>query len=375
MDSVNDYILKLDKISRYYQSQDSFEQKEVYNSVLNKLRELYRRQPKDFTDQYIVEINKLKIIIQNHGSLKINNCYFYLHKELDEMSVYVITPIGEYSFLNNLLLNSKLENDEIEIKLNNINEIDFIFDKIKKVYLYPAPNQKTVLFKEGYMFYNIYINCKFITTKYNEYSGQYTIYIEGLNNSKYYRTYSHRDVRIDYHAYEEDRIIEMTTDDCIYYFCTLDEYNQGIVLESDFDGGDIYSNKECHINKEEFKKEKEEFKKEIENKLLNIIKKKNKDSLVIELKEYMDKHIGIFPHPGIEIECMYEYICNVIDEIIDFRTDDVLNYNLELIYKLLDADFSHFYSYEENLTKDEYFDEDLSYVDSYLNNIPNDDYI
>lgn len=164
----------------------------MYNYILNKLRELYRGQSDDFTDQNIVDINKLKIIIRNHGSHTINSCYFYIHKELDEMSVYVITSAGEYSFFNNSLLNSKLENDEIEIKLNNFNEIDFIFDKIKRIYLYPAPNQKTFWFKStfnGYMFYNIYINCKFTIIEYNEYSGQYTIYIEGLNNSKYFRTY------------------------------------------------------------------------------------------------------------------------------------------------------------------------------------------
>lgn len=68
MNTINDYIYKLEKLSKDYQG--ILEQKELYNSILNELRELYRRQPKYFSDQIIAEINKLKFHIENRYVLK-----------------------------------------------------------------------------------------------------------------------------------------------------------------------------------------------------------------------------------------------------------------------------------------------------------------
>lgn len=345
MNYIKNYILELEELSKNYQDQDSLFKRELNNSILNKLRELYRRHPKEFTDQNIVEINKLKIIIQTNGSRYIKNCYFKIENKLDKMNVYVNTPVGEYPFLNKSLLNNNLENDEIEIKLNALQEIEFIFDKIKGVYLYPSPNQQTFWFKGNfnYKFYNKYYNCKYNFTQLNDSTSGIIINIGDLNKTQCYRTYSIHDLYITYHAYEDRIITIMTNDDIIYYFCTLNEYYQGIDL---FDGDEYHvrNSEKYHKNKDVLN---EQFKNEIKDKLLNIVKNKNKYSLVTELKEYISEYLYNnyikpleleldMPPSELKVDYMYDYICGYIDEIVDSTSKDDLNHNLKRIYDIID---------------------------------------
>jgi len=356
MNTIKDYILKLEKLSKYYQDQGNLEQKELYNSFLNELRELYRRQPKDFTDQNIVEINKLKIIIKNMGSHYIKNCYFKIDNESDKIGIYVNTPVGRYSFINNILLNGKLENDEIQIKMNEKQEIVFIFDRLNKVYLYASLNQKIIRYREDniYKFKHIYFNCQYYYSYTQSYERISYININFIGNQGYI-TYTMNDVLIKHyeHEYGIFKIIDKIGKN-IFYFSPLKEGSK------DFFDKIILNDYENNVAKIFYNYK---YKNDIKVKLFNIAKNKYKDSLVIELKKYIYDYLNNYvdeslfdaiemPPAELRIEYMYEYICSAIDEIVECKTEDVLNYNLKLIYKFIEdegvqSDFDEGSIYDE----------------------------
>jgi len=350
MNTIRNAIFKLERISKYYNVQGNLGKKHTYNLIINELRELYKSQPNDFTDQDIAEINKLKIIIKNRSNHYIKNCYFKINNESNNIFLYVSTPIGDYSFINNKMLNNKLENDEIQIKINQQHEILYIFDRIKKIYLYPSINQKIIRYKEGniYRYKHVYFNCQYNYIYTQSYEDIEAVQVNFMDSQEF-MIFKFDDVFIKYdgECYEDGLRTFKITDKKGKYIFYLHVIYDNLIDKSEKTF--IKRLKEKAIKKDYEKNAfiNHNYKYVIKEKLMNIAKNgyKDNDNNLVKLKQYIfyyldeyldDKNVLSDVPPEFRIEHMYEYICSAIDEIVVCKTEDVLNDNLKMIYSFIE---------------------------------------
>lgn len=282
----------------------------------------------------IDNFNKYSVLydVKNH----FYNCDFSINYHTRNVLTIYIEPIFQKESFMYKIQSDILEDDHIDIQMNDRHELVCIFDKVKEIYFFPAKDQMILGFYEGnaYKFKQVYFNsdinlsggdiqiCPRPPLDYDrvhyynleeviiKYEGfrvfvkktQAVFYSNGITNGKI-----HDSVWADYNQFVVNNLIEQENSEERQIF------NMGLKLYIKNNLTDMLKGKVSEVNVNNLKR--------------NIHSRLPQNAVLMDLDEVRQE---------LAVECKFEIICSLIDEIIDVGGDEILKINLTLIDECID---------------------------------------
>lgn len=274
----------------------------------------------------------------------ITGCDIALRQDIDYMYVDIQTYNRE-EITSYCLTSNQLENEKVKIEFNNKNEFLHIYDKEMQTYFYPFRNKKIIRVEKDTTFYfrEVYFNSDFhYIDKGIELSERPPIDYDCIGY------YNLEDLIIKYYPYPySDKVFRIMRkkDGTVYYINS--SFNQELYEASLKDYEDyVLTNKLGQEDNNLKNCFNQTLKESIRDQLLNIVENGYKDDEIEEMKAFIYEELQSYLESvSIDkviqefiIEHKYEYISSMIDEIVDYKTHEMLEFNLKLIFNLLDED-------------------------------------